>query len=413
MDPFSSVDLARSREVYVPGISVAAFWVAEDVGAAFRKACSERHMSPAQCEVHEGGVEAAISQYGERPSPDLILLEDTGDEETFLQAVDRLSERCLDVTRVIVVGRANDVRVYRGLLDRGVSDYLTLPLQVEELVSSIAHAFPEGPGSRRGRVVSFLGARGGCGSSMLAQNTAWHIATHLEYPLMLADFDLTHGTVGLNLNLDPDAGGMAEALRDIADLDKMLLDRIAAEPFPRLKVLSCPPLLIMSEDVHPGLMRQMVEVLQAANDLVILDLPSHWSPWVREVLSLSETVVITAVPDLGSLRNTKLLMEQLNQMRPQEDPPLLVLNQVNQPHQPQIPEAKFAKALKQEPVAAIPYDGRHFGAAVNEGEVLEKAGAGHAVLGGIDVLARTVSHQKIETSHGLAALVSRVLKRSR
>jgi pilus assembly protein CpaE len=248
---------------------------------------------------------------------------------------------------------------------------------------------------------------------MLAQNTAWHIAAHLEYPVMLADFDLTHGTVGLNLNLDPDAGGMAEALRDIGDLDKMLLDRIADEPVSRLKVLSCPPLLIMSEDVHPEIMRQMVEALQSANDLVILDLPSHWSPWVREVLSLSETVVITAVPDLGSLRNTKLLIERLEEMRPQEDPPLLVLNQVNQPHQPQIAQAKFEKALDRKAVASIPYDGRHFGKAVNEGEVLEKAGAGHAVLGGSDVLARTLSHQKIEDSHGLAALVSRVLKRSR
>ena len=75
-----------------------------------------------------GGIAAASEAYRNSPTPNVILIETDSRTDEILSGLDQLAEVCDAGTRVIVVGRVNDVALYRGLTRRGVSEYLIGPI---------------------------------------------------------------------------------------------------------------------------------------------------------------------------------------------------------------------------------------------------------------------------------------------
>ncbi len=71
--------------------------------------------------------------------------------------------------------------------------------------------------------------------------------------------------------------------------------------------------------------------------------------WVEAGRRRADNVVITAVPDLANLRNTKNVVDQLKVSRPNDRPPLLVLNQVGMPKRPEISVKDFGDAIESSP----------------------------------------------------------------
>src|SRR6201999_1773130 len=125
--------------------------------------------------------------------------------------IDRLAHVCAASTKVIVVGRVNDVELYRELMRRGASEYLVAPLSPMHLIEVISGLYLEPGAQPIGRIITFLGVRGGVGSSSLSHNVGWCIAHELHINTTIVDFDLAFGTVGLDFNDEP-GQGVAEAL---------------------------------------------------------------------------------------------------------------------------------------------------------------------------------------------------------
>jgi pilus assembly protein CpaE len=108
---------------------------------------------------------------------------------------------------------------------------------------------------------------------------------------------------------------------------------------------------------------------------VAVDVPHLWTAWAKQVVLRADRVVITAMPDLANLRNAKNLVDQLKAARPNDRPPLLVLNQVAVPKRPEISVKDFAQALDLEPKAIIEFDAQLFGTAANKGQMVEEVSA--------------------------------------
>ena len=67
---------------------------------------------------------AAIEAYRSAPTPNVIVLEATADREALIEQLDELAQYCDAGTKVIVIGKVNDIVLYRQLIARGVSEYL-------------------------------------------------------------------------------------------------------------------------------------------------------------------------------------------------------------------------------------------------------------------------------------------------
>ncbi len=56
-------------------------------------------------------------------------------------------------------------------------------------------------------------------------------------------------------------------------------------------------------------METVLNVLRGAAPVIVLDIPNAWSPWVKQTLLSADEIVITATPELPSLRNAKNIVD--------------------------------------------------------------------------------------------------------
>jgi pilus assembly protein CpaE len=360
---------AAPHERPVPRISIHAFCEYPDTGAALQRAGTDRRLSKAHLQVQLGGINAALEHYTGQITPNLLIVETKLNGEEALAELDRLAEVCDPATKVIVVGRVNDVELYRELMRRGASEYLVAPLSPLQLIEVISGLYLDPGASPIGRVVAVIGARGGCGSSTLSHNIGWCIAEELHINTTIVDLDLPFGTVGLDFN-DEASQGVSDALSAPERLDDVLLDRLLLKRGDHLSLFTAPAALERDYDAVPESYEAVIDAVRQTTPCVILDLPHGWQPWIRATLLAADDVIIVATPDLTSLRNAKNIIELVKNARPNDTPPRLVINQVGMPKRPEIPSKDFAETMGVDPSAIIAFDPALFGQAANNGQMV-------------------------------------------
>ena len=388
---------AATLTARMPRISAGIFFDSPNAEKTLRDALRDRRLSRMSSHIASGGIAAAIAYCASAPTPDLLILETAADGAGILAGLDALAPVCNETTKVIVIGRQNDIGLYREMIAKGISDYLVGPIDRLFAIAAILKLYQDGAIVRPGRICAFLGAKGGVGTSTLAQNVAWCIGQQRSGPVMLTDMDLQFGTAALNLNLNPSAG-ISEQVMDFERLDEALLERTLIQRGKYLHVLSAsgrmqeidPPDLAAVEKIL-GLSRSMFP-------MVILDLPHLQSPWMKAVLAEVDDLVIVASPDLANLRNANSLLQIFRTSRPNDAPPKLVLNQIGISRRAGISPADFAQGLGVEIKTQIGFDPQTFAAAANDGHLVAELAPRGAAGRAIAALAMSIDTRK--TAHG-------------
>ncbi|MBL4757049.1 MAG: AAA family ATPase [Rhizobiales bacterium] len=359
----------------VPRISIQAFCETETTANMLDVASQDRRLGRAHVTVQMGGVDAAVAFYGDAPTPNLIIIESVLQGDAMGADLGRLAEVCDAGTKVVVIGHINDVLLYRELMRSGVSEYLVAPLEPLSVINSIGGLYQDPDSEPLGRVIAFVGAKGGVGSSTIAHNTAWSIAEGYSSDVIIADLDLPFGTAALDFNQDPPQG-IAEAVLSPERLDDVLLDRLLAKCSKHVSLFAAPSSLDQVYDIDPQAFDSVLNVARQNVPNIVLDVPHIWTGWARSVLLAADDIVVTAVPDLANLRNAKNLLDLLKQNRPNDRKPYILLNQVGMPKRPEISAKDFSEALDLDPVATIQFDPQLFGDAANNGQMIQEMSAG-------------------------------------
>jgi pilus assembly protein CpaE len=358
-----------------PRVSVQAFCETVETAAMVQAAGEDRRLGKAHLKVQMGGMAAAVEAYRSAPTPNVILLE-TDARTDILAGLDQLATVCDPGTRVVVVGRVNDVTLYRELVRRGVSDYVLGPVTPLDVVRSICNLFSAPEAKAVGRIVAIVGAKGGVGASTIAHNVAWAIAKDLAMDSVVADLDLAFGTAGLDYNQDPPQG-IADAVFSPDRVDTAFMDRLLSKCTDHLSLLAAPATLERVYDFGTEAFDAIFDTLRSTMPCIVLDVPHQWSGWTKRALIGADDILIVAAPDLASLRNTKNIFDLLKAARPNDRMPLYCLNQVGIPKRPEINAGEFAKAIESQPIASIPFDPQIFGAAANNGQMIAEISANH------------------------------------
>ncbi len=353
----------------VPRVSIQAFCESPDLAAVVSSAMTDRRMAKAHVKLNMGGAPAAVEAYKSAPTPNVVVLEAPGGRDALLGQLEELAQFCDAGTKVVVLGKLNDIVLYRQLIARGVSEYLVAPFGVVDFVQAMSQLFSVPGAKPLGRVIAVVGAKGGVGASTVAHNLAWTLASLTEMATIIADFDLAFGTAGLDYNQDPPQG-VAEAVFAPERVDTVLVERLLSKCGDHLSLLAAPAMLDRVLDFGEGSFDSLVDAMRASTPWVVLDVPHQWSGWARRILVAADEVVVVASPDLANLRNAKNLIDNVKGARLNDAPPRLVLNGVGMLKRPEIAAAEFAKAVETGPTAVIPHDAKLFGAAANNGQMI-------------------------------------------
>jgi pilus assembly protein CpaE len=376
----------------VPRVNIQAFCDNQQTAEAIQAAAIDRRMSRAHVTIQLGGIMAAAQVYQTQATPNVLLVESRGSRDAILSELAQLAQVCQPDTKVVVIGHLNDVILYRELIRQGVSEYLVAPLHQMQIIETVAGLYHDPKSAPVGKVIAFVGAKGGVGSSTVAHNIAWQMSKRHATETVITDLDLAFGTAGLNFNQDT-SNGMIDALGQPDRIDSTLMDRLLTKLGDKLSLLSGPGGVDRDINIEAHAVETILAAVRGSVPCVIVDVPNMWAPWIKFTLMHADLVVITATPELASLRNTKNLLDMLKQARPNDPPPRIVLNQVGIPKRPEIPAAEFGKAIGVELSCIIPYDGQTFGTAQSNGqmifEVAAKSKSAEALAGLAQMIAGT------------------------
>jgi len=413
--PVAAVEAPAAEEHIAPAprVSVQAFCETVETAAAVQSAGEDRRMAKAHVKIQMGGVTAAVEAYRNSPTPNVIILESDNRPEDILHGLDQLAEVCDAGSRVVVIGRINDVTLYRELTRRGVSDYLIGPVGTLDIVRAVCGLYSQPDSKPVGRIIAVVGAKGGVGASTVAHNIAWAIARDLALDTVVTDLDLAFGTAGLDYNQDPPQG-IADAVFSPDRIDTAFVDRLLSKCTEHLSLLAAPATLERVYDFGAESFDAIFDSMRGSIPCIILDVPHLWSGWTKRILVSADDILVVAGPDLANLRNAKNMVDLLRAARPNDHRPFYCLNQVGVPKRPEITPADFAKALEDQPLAVIPFDPQMFGTAANNGQMIAEVSASHKTAEMFRELAQVLTgRSEVKRSRGglLTPLLSKLKKR--
>src|SRR4051812_12830383 len=373
-----------------PRVAVQAFCETVETAAAVQAAGEDRRLAKAHLKIQMGGIAAAVEAYRSSPTPNVILIESASRGDDLIAGLDTLSECCDAGSRVVVVGRMNDVLLYRELMRRGVSEYLIGPVGTLDIVRAICGLFSAPDAKPVGRVVAVVGAKGGVGASTVAHNVAWAVARDLSLETVVTDLDLGFGTAGLDYNQDPPQG-IADAVFSPDRIDTAFIERLLSKCTDQLSLLAAPATLDRIYDFGGDAFDSIIDSLRTTMPCIVLDIPHQWTEWTKRPLISADDILVVAEPDLANLRNAKNLLDLLKSSRPNDHRPHYCLNRVGVPKRPEIGTNDFAKALKDTPLAVIPFEPQIFGTAANNGQMIAELSSSHKTADIFRQLAQTLT----------------------
>ncbi|MGH6718799.1 MAG: AAA family ATPase [Alphaproteobacteria bacterium] len=339
---------------------------------------ADRRLAKSHVQVIDGGLPAAVQFHSENPTPQLIIVEAADTGEGLYSALDQLANVCDAGTQVLVVGADNDINTYRALLARGVSEYLLTPLAARTVIESVGAIFENPDNPPMGRVISFIGAVGGSGSSTIAHNIAWFLGNTFRDDVIVVDLDIAFGTAALDFNLQP-SQTVLQALADPGRLDEQLFERMLVKHDDYVGVLAAPAALDVDASIDIEVLDQVVQFVRRQAPFIVVDVPHIWQPWSRELLVESDEAVVTATLDLASMRDAKSLVDTLNKRRGPESPVRVVVNHSGAFRKTEVPVKEFQEATGGVPALVLPHDPSLFGTAANNGQMIGEVNAKHKV----------------------------------
>jgi pilus assembly protein CpaE len=283
--------------------------------------------------VHRGDSRSAIAAMGKMPTPRVLVVDISGDEQP-MSALTALSEVVEPDVRVLVIGERQDADLYRQLTRTlGVGEYLYKPLNAE-VVAQLFGPFvmPAGAPTTQtqgGRILAFTGICGGAGATTLAANLAWYLATEAKRHTVLLDANLYTGTAAMLLAAKTGAG-LRLALETPERVDALFMERIAQPATARLAVIAGEEKLTERMTIADGAVQKLLQGLRPRYNYIVADVPLAPFAWYGELLDQARQRVLVMEPTLQAVRDALRVMA-LPMGAQQVRHPLLVLNKVGAP----------------------------------------------------------------------------------
>jgi len=328
--------------------------------------------------VTKTALRGAIQSLSVAASPTILMI-DLAESSEPLRDVSALAEVCEPGTIVIAAGTANDVRLYRELLNSGIQDYLLKPFTADQVRDALAQAQMMLMGPRHGMatedrihlMTAVIGVRGGVGASMVASSLAWLMAENAGHTAALLDLDVHFGTGALSLDLEP-GRGLTDAIDNPARIDGLFLERALVKASDRLSVLSAEAPINNPIVTDGGAYFQLQEELKSAFECTVVDVPRGMMVQHPHLFHDVQSVVLVVDLTLAATRDTIRILAWLKNNAPQAGV-LVVANRVH-PSLTEISRKDFETSIERAIDFVLPYDHKQAVNAAKLGKPIAEAG---------------------------------------
>ena len=244
---------------------------------------------------------------------DILIIELDSEATGELNSAQELISELDKSTTIFVLLNNSKADVVRLLMRAGIHDVLSLPDNKDELFSEIKEIVKKkhhGMQSRESQVITFMNAKGGCGGTTIAVNTAHTLSNKLDASVCLIDLDIQFGKVALFLDLLAKET-VLDALRQPERIDPVFLKALITHHPSGLDILASPGALNDISHISPSAVGMLIEAARKTYDFVLIDMPHLITPWSIEALKKSDRNFLVVQSCFSIIRDAHLLLQKL------------------------------------------------------------------------------------------------------
>lgn len=242
---------------------------------------------------------------------DVIVIELDTNPEHALELVE--SAGANGAATVMVYSEKTDPDLLMRCMRAGAREFLRLPFEPAVVGEALVRAAARRPVSRvekraAGKLLSFMGSKGGAGVTTLACNFAVALAQVKEQKTLLIDLDLPLGDAALNMGIVTEFSAI-DVLQAPDRLDARFLSELLVKHSSGVWVLAAPGRLVhyqASTDAIDGLM----SVARQEFDNVVVDMGSKLDLMGTSVYKDATAVYLVTQSGIPELRNSNRLISE-------------------------------------------------------------------------------------------------------
>jgi len=330
-----------------------------------------------------GGVEQ-VGRVADQEHPDVLLVEGVRHDQEELAALERVTPRFPNMA-VIMLSPNQSAEFLRHGMRIALREILPLPIVKETLLEAVGRiqqriALASAP-KRKGKILSFVGCKGGSGATFLAANLAYALAELEKKQVALIDLNCQFGDASWYVSERVPTATLADVTRQIHRLDATFLALSMIQVLPNFAVLPAPDEPDQALHIRPEQIEALLWVAASHYDVVIIDAARSLDEISVKALDQSEAIFPVLQLTLPFVRDAKRLLRALTALGYGRDKVKLLVNRHEKGGA--ITVNDVAQALRHEVFRTIPNSFNAVAASVNQGVPIVK-------LAGRDPVAKAV-----------------------
>ncbi|MEA3407627.1 MAG: hypothetical protein U9R48_06060 [Chloroflexota bacterium] len=266
--------------------------------------------------------------------PQVLLVDDElGPTDDVHTAITQLHERVPEADIIAIIEEANVAETASLAVLAGARAFVTKPLSGDTLARSIQEVLDrrererptEAQATPEGQIIVFCAPKGGTGCTTLAVNTAIGLHALAEEPVVVVDAGYAAPAVDVVVNARSDRS-ILDLLPRLPQIDPDLISGVLVEHASGVRLLLAPPPQDLANPIPVLKLYRILLELRRTFPWVIVDLGLPLNEQAFAFLGGADRIVVSVLPEMVCLRNTRLMLEHLHERNYGRDKVWVVLN---------------------------------------------------------------------------------------
>jgi pilus assembly protein CpaE len=276
----------------------------------------------------------------------------------------------------------------------GAKECFTYPIQAEDFQQALNRILartevrkgPAGPT----QIISFLGCKGGIGTSFLVANLASLLAQERRGKVLVVDLDLGFGQLNYFFDVHPEHT-LVELIENLERLDINYLQNIFCPISDNCYLLAAPARLEEAEIISAAHIEKIVSYLKENLGFrwILIDCCHQLDEITMKVLELSESLILVTAQSIPALSNAKKMLNTLGLLELKELEVEVWVNYWDR--QNELSVTDMENFLGKTIAGTITCDYKQASVSVNEGKLLVETSPRHPIAAGLKVIAGKIS----------------------
>ena len=248
------------------------------------------------------------------------------------------------LVKIILFTGEQSSNIFRKAIKINIFDVLEFPFNYGDMKEAISRAriaikeitgekdIPQTEETRAKNKISknimIFSSKGGTGKSFIATNLAIDLYNQTKKRVVLVDLNYQSGDIALILDIVP-RHTFYDITSIINQLDTEMLSSFLTQHSSGVKILPAPVDPTQSESISTKATVKILDTLAKICDYMVIDAPSNFSENTLALLEKIDFLCMVASMDVPSIKNLKVALEVVDQLKFPEENILIIINRAN------------------------------------------------------------------------------------